>query len=193
MTDSDKESRHFSVSLARHRSYQFQVDFQERDLPALTLDEPPPLGEGRGPNASRVLAAAVGDCLSASLLYCLERAKIPVSDFEATVEGELVRNERGRMRIGGLRVSGQRQGRAHQRVVFADIHIEIDGRDQERGRGVVLEIDGPGCGFAHGKMPGSCAEGASLPEPLPRTRKSSIVKGSRGEWSLACAGSIRFC
>ena len=104
MTDSDKESRHFSVSLARHRGYQFLVDFQERDLPALTLDEPPPLGEGRGPNASRVLAAAVGDCLSASLLYCLERAKIPVSDFEATVEGELVRNERGRMRIGGLRV-----------------------------------------------------------------------------------------
>ena len=77
MTDSDKESRHFSVSLARHRGYQFLVDFQERDLPALTLDEPPPLGEGRGPNASRVLAAAVGDCLSASLLYCLERAKIP--------------------------------------------------------------------------------------------------------------------
>jgi uncharacterized OsmC-like protein len=104
MNVANSESRHFAVSLARHHGFQFLVDFRERDVPALTVDEPPPLGEARGPNPTRLLAAAVGDCLSASLLYCLERARIPVTDFDATVEGELVRNERGRLRIAGIKV-----------------------------------------------------------------------------------------
>ena len=52
--------------------------------------------------------------------------------------------------VGSLRVSRERQGRAHQRMVFADIDIESNGRDQEGRRGVVLQKNSLGCGFAHG-------------------------------------------
>jgi len=73
-------------------------------VPDLTLDEPPPLGEGSGPNAARLIAAAVGNCLAASLAFCLKRSRIPLKQLRATVEGTLVRNERGRQRIGEIRV-----------------------------------------------------------------------------------------
>jgi organic hydroperoxide reductase OsmC/OhrA len=54
-----------------------------------------------------VLGAAVGNCLSASLLFCLEKARVPVGDVTARVEGRMTRNERGRLRIGELKVTIQ--------------------------------------------------------------------------------------
>jgi organic hydroperoxide reductase OsmC/OhrA len=95
----------FSVTLELKQGYTFEVDFDQAGLPPLVMDEPPPLGEGRGPNASRVLAAAVGNCLSASALYCLRRARIEVQGLRTVVTGRLARNERGRLRIGGLSVT----------------------------------------------------------------------------------------
>lgn len=76
----------------------------------VTLDEPEPLGGSAGPNASRVLAAAAANCLSASLLFCLARAKIDVGAVTTTVEGSLERRERGRLRVGGLDVTLQLKG-----------------------------------------------------------------------------------
>jgi uncharacterized OsmC-like protein len=104
MNTEDREPRQFAVTLSRRRRFEFLVDFHERDVPGLTMDEPPPLGEGHGPNAARVLAAAIGNCLSASLLYCLERARVPVTDLTATIEGEMIRNPKGRLRIADIRV-----------------------------------------------------------------------------------------
>lgn len=105
------ESHGFEVTLTRGPAYQFSVRFNglstrysHHIAPDLVMDEPPPLGEGNGPNAARILAAAIGNCLSASLLYCLERAHIPVGDMKTTVTGELARNDRGRLRVGKLRV-----------------------------------------------------------------------------------------
>ena len=61
--------------------------------------------EGSGPNATQVLSAAIGNCLSASLLYCLRRARIEPTKIKTTVKTTLTRNEKGRLRIGGVRVS----------------------------------------------------------------------------------------
>ncbi|MFQ6045244.1 MAG: OsmC family protein [Gemmatimonadales bacterium] len=94
----------FTVSLDMREGYQFDVDFGLAGVPPLKIDEPPPLGAGTGPNAARVLAASVGGCLTASLLFCLRKSRVEVKQLRASVEGELVRNERGRLRVGAIRV-----------------------------------------------------------------------------------------
>ena len=94
----------FEVSLTREDRYRFRVDFGDGSGATLHMDEPQPLGEGSGPNAARVLAAAIGNCLSASLLFCLEKARVDVSEVRTTVSGSMVRNETGRMRLGPLKV-----------------------------------------------------------------------------------------
>ncbi len=88
----------------QEEGYQFLVDFHQDGVPALLMDEPEPLGAGTGPNAARVLAAAVGNCLSASALFCLRRAHVDVRNMHTSVSASLVRNERGRLRVGALRV-----------------------------------------------------------------------------------------
>jgi organic hydroperoxide reductase OsmC/OhrA len=69
------------------------------------LDEPPPLGKDRHPNPARILAAAIGSCLSASLLFCLRRAKLEPKGLSSNVELELVRNDRNRLRVGRVDVT----------------------------------------------------------------------------------------
>ncbi len=95
----------FALTLTLQGGYAFTVDFGQEGVADLMVDEPPPFGAGRGPNAARLLAAAVGHCLGASLLFCLRRSRIPVKQLRVTVAGTLVRNERGRLRIGEIRVS----------------------------------------------------------------------------------------
>jgi organic hydroperoxide reductase OsmC/OhrA len=94
----------FDVSLRLEEGFRFAVDFGDDAFPALMMDEPEPLGEGTGPNAARVLAAAVGNCLSASLLFCLQRARVPVRGLRADVSGTMVRSEKGRLRITDVQV-----------------------------------------------------------------------------------------
>ena len=94
----------FSIALDWQQGYQFSVDFEQAGVAPLLTDEPAPLGEGAGPNPARLLAAAVGNCMSASLKFCLERSRIEVLDMTARVEGTMVRNERRRFRIDSLRV-----------------------------------------------------------------------------------------
>lgn len=101
---SSDESR-FTLQLTLQEGYRFTVSFGDEPLPELTVDEAPPLGSGQGPNPARLLATAVGQCLGASLLYCLRRSRIEVGELTTTVAGTLVRNERGRLRIGEIRVT----------------------------------------------------------------------------------------
>lgn len=98
------EENAFSVSLTLQDGYAFLVDLHQEGVPLLRVDEPPPLGAGDGPNAARLLAAAVGNCMSASLKFCLDRARIEVREMRTEVEGHYERNAEGRLRIGGLRV-----------------------------------------------------------------------------------------
>jgi hypothetical protein len=48
-----------TVSAELKQGYQFLVDFGTAGTPSLLMDEPEPLGEGQGPNASRLLAIKV--------------------------------------------------------------------------------------------------------------------------------------
>jgi len=98
------EQRDFALTLTLRSGYEFSVDFGQPQLADLRLDEPAPLGQGHGPNAARLLGAAVGNCLSASLLLCLRKARIDVPELRTTVTGSIVRNECGRLRIGEIRV-----------------------------------------------------------------------------------------
>lgn len=102
----EEESRDVTVSLEQIDDFQFRVTFGE-ELAELLMDEPEPVGEGKGPGASQVLSAAVGNCLSASLVFCLKKARIETRSVTTDVTTSLVRNERGRLRVGGTRVAIQ--------------------------------------------------------------------------------------
>jgi organic hydroperoxide reductase OsmC/OhrA len=98
------DGQRFAVTLSRQAGFTFAARY-DGDWPALTLDESPPLGEGRGPNAPRLLGAAVGHCLASSLLFCLGKARVPVEDLSVKVDGTVGRNDEGRLRITELRVT----------------------------------------------------------------------------------------
>jgi uncharacterized OsmC-like protein len=99
------EDREFSLTVTREEAFAFSVQFDHTGLPQLTMDEPRPLGSGKGPNAARMLGAAVGHCLSASLLFCLEKSRVEVNGLETKVSGTIERNDKGRFRIGGIHVT----------------------------------------------------------------------------------------
>lgn len=109
----------FTVTLQHMADLSFKVTFDWDTAPPLLMDEPQPLGRQHGPNASRLLAAAVGNCLTASLLFCLERSKTPVTGVTTRVVGTIVRNEKGRLRVGGFRVRIQLPVAAEERERLA--------------------------------------------------------------------------
>lgn len=90
-----------SVSLSQVQDYQFEVGFGTPG-PALLADEPPPLGHGAGPSPVQLLAAAVGNCLSASLLFALRKFKQAPEPLSCTVQADVGRNAEGRMRVLGM-------------------------------------------------------------------------------------------
>lgn len=95
----------FEIRLERLDGYRFRTDFGPDGGAPLVVDEPPPLGQGSGPNPARLLAAAVGDCLSASLVFCLGKSRVELAAVRTRVTGTYRRNERGRLRMGGLDVA----------------------------------------------------------------------------------------
>ncbi len=95
---------HFDLHIEQVDDFEFRVRFDKDTYAELTLDEPPPLGQDRGPNPARLLAAAIGDCLSASLLFCLKRAGVTLTDLKSDVHVEMVRNEEKRLRVGKVDV-----------------------------------------------------------------------------------------
>ena len=92
-----------TVRLAQVHDYQFDVAFGPT-VPLLRSDEPAPLGTGTGPSPVQLLAAAVGNCLSASLLFALRKYKNQPGPIETTVEAEVGRNAENRLRVLAIRV-----------------------------------------------------------------------------------------
>jgi organic hydroperoxide reductase OsmC/OhrA len=91
------------VRLTQRRDYQFDVHFGAGIAPLLT-DEPTPLGSGQGPSPDLLLAAAVGNCLSASLLFSLRKYKQQPEPISAEVRVETGRNAENRLRIKAMNV-----------------------------------------------------------------------------------------
>ena len=87
-----------SVQLTQVADYQFDIDFGS-GLPPLRADEPPPLGQAGGPSPVQLLAAAVGNCLSASLLFALRKFKQHPEPIGCQVSAEVGRNAEGRLRV----------------------------------------------------------------------------------------------
>ena len=97
------EEKTFNVSMTREKDFVFKVDFGLDNFD-FTMDEPAPIGGDTGPNASKVLAAAMGNCLTASLLFCLNKARAQVGEIKTNVQGKMRRNENGRWRIAEINV-----------------------------------------------------------------------------------------
>ena len=96
------EEKSFDLTIRLLGDYQMDVEFDGEKMAHLLVDEPEPLGNDEGPNAARVLGAAIGNCLSASLLFCLRKARVDVANLRTEVRGRIVRNERGRFRIESI-------------------------------------------------------------------------------------------
>lgn len=90
------------LHLRQQDGYRFEVSFAD-GVPAIVSDEPPPLGQRTGPSPVQLLAAAVGSCLSDSLLFAFQKFKDAPEPLSCDVTAQVGRNEEGRLRVTGLR------------------------------------------------------------------------------------------
>lgn len=90
------------IQLRQKQDYQFDVQFGDQ-VPSLLADEPAPLGSGQGPSPVQLLAAAVGNCLSDSLLFALRKFKQAPEPIQCDVHAEVGRNAQGRLRVLQMR------------------------------------------------------------------------------------------
>jgi organic hydroperoxide reductase OsmC/OhrA len=100
------ESNIHKVTVTREEGFRFRATFDSvPGAPALVFDEPVPLGGNSGPNAADALGAALANCLSASLLMCLQKSRATIRGIAAEASVRVERNERGRLRIAGVEVT----------------------------------------------------------------------------------------
>ncbi|MDD2545611.1 MAG: OsmC family protein [Burkholderiaceae bacterium] len=95
-----------TITLTQQRDYQFLVDFGA-PVSRLLADEPPPLGQAAGPSPVQLLCAAVGNCLSDSLLFALRKFKQNPEPIHCTVSADVGRNAGQRLRVLGMQATLQ--------------------------------------------------------------------------------------
>ncbi len=117
MKISDNLSEHALTKVTLIQGFKFRVEFDVDGMSDLFVDDVKPIGENSGPNPTRLLSAAVGHCLSSSLLFCLQKARISVDYLETTVKANTERNSEGRLRITRL---------------DAQIHLNVKEGDENR-------------------------------------------------------------
>ena len=98
------ENEIIALTLTQESDYAFRVEFDETSVPALHVDESPPAGGGTGPDPTRMLAAAIGHCLSSSLFFALRKFRNQPGRIVTRVRAEHVRNDARRLRVGRISV-----------------------------------------------------------------------------------------
>lgn len=91
-----------TVQLAQRHDYQFDNHFGE-PVPPLLTDEPAPLGASAGPSPVQLLAASVGNCLAASLLFSLRKFNPQAAGaISGEVSAQTGRNAERRLRVTSM-------------------------------------------------------------------------------------------
>jgi organic hydroperoxide reductase OsmC/OhrA len=98
------EEKIMTTTLEQLSDYEFKVTFDRPEGVSLVVDEPSPLGKDQGPNAAQLLSTAIGNCLSASLLFCLRKVRIEPGKIETTIKTSFTRNSKDLKRIGKVHV-----------------------------------------------------------------------------------------
>ncbi len=132
--------------MRRQEGFRFEVDFGLEGVGSLYMDEPEPVGEGGGPNAGQVLAAAMGNCLTASLLFCLQKARAEVGNIETRVDGVMRRNDKGRWRIAEINVEispevGEEYGSQYERCLGLFEEFCIVSESIEQGIPINVQVN----------------------------------------------------
>ena len=108
----------YEINMEKLENYKFLVDFGG-SIPSLLMDETEdvPGGEETGPTASMLMGAAVGNCLSASLVFCLSKKRVNLKNLKTKITLKRKRNDKGYWSISGIVV---------------DLQPEIAEEDRER-------------------------------------------------------------
>jgi len=102
------EKNQTGIELTHVEGLEFKVRFNQENPEQL------PLGGSAGPGASRLVAAAAAQCLSASLLYCVAKNAPPPGSLRTRAICTMLRNEQGRERIGNITVTLEVNARLEQ-------------------------------------------------------------------------------
>lgn len=106
------ETESVRVRLEQEQDFSFRVSFPGTQIDTLLADESEPVGEGRGPSPQHFLLAAIGNCLSASLLFALRKFRNDTERLVADVVAVSARNAEGRLCIPQVFVELQLSGTA---------------------------------------------------------------------------------
>ena len=96
-------SESVTVTVTRQEDFRFLVEFGPQ-YATMIADEPMPIGVDSGPSPQHLLAAAIANCLCASLTFACRKYHEDPGEFSATVTAEIGRNENKRLRVQELDV-----------------------------------------------------------------------------------------
>lgn len=99
----------YEINMEKLEDYKFSVNFGKESIPSLLMDETEdiPGGEETGPTASMLIGAAAGNCLSASLFFCLSKKRVNLKNLKTKITLKRKRNDKGYWSISGIVVDLQ--------------------------------------------------------------------------------------
>ena len=140
-----------TITLEQQQDYRFAVNFGA-GIPVLTADEPPPLGTGVGPSPVQLLCAAVGNCLSDSLLFAFRKFKQSPEPLRCEVMAEVGRNPENRLRVLNM---------------VARLHLGVPGASLEQVERVLAQFEA------------FCTVTQSVGQGIPITTEVYDIDGAR--------------